>query len=286
MWFNGKINLRYPVKSIYGILTSEIYNLGVIMKTTLNVILLEHTPNPERTIAAAAKLCYSESGASELSEEMSEQEVIRFLEILLKMGHLSPVEHASFSFAIEGVSRALTHQLVRHRLASFSQKSQRYVSETDFEYIVPPSIESNEEALRLYEEMMASIQASYSQIRDLIYVDFNEKLVQEGVSEASARSQAEKMANEDARFVLANATETKIVVTMNARELLHFFGQRCCERAQWEIRELATQMLVLVKKVAPTVFKNGGPPCLNGNCPEGSMSCMKAPLIREKFANL
>ena len=253
------------------------------MQTQLKVELLRHTPDPEKTVAAAAKLCYSHSGATELDQDLTDNEIEKFLTILMNMGHYSPIEHATFTFAIEGVSRVLTHQLVRHRVASFSQQSQRYVSENNFDYIIPPNISQSQKANEIFMETMDNLQSSYCKLRELIQEDTTKRLIKEGMSEKKATSAAEKIANEDARFVLPNACETKIVVSMNARELRHFFNQRCCERAQWEIRELAYQMLKLVKGVAPILFKNAGPRCLSGACPEGSMTCGKIVEVREKY---
>ena len=184
----------------------------------IKVKLLEHTPHPERVVAMAARLCYSAAGAEELAEKMTDEQVEKLVDKIIQMGHASTMEHVSFTFGIEGVSRVLTHQLVRHRLASYSQQSQRYVAEHDFEYILPPSIAERPEASERFKALMENIQQAYND------------LVEAGVPK------------EDARYVLANATETKIVVTMNARSLMHFFNLRCCNRAQWEIRELAYKM--------------------------------------------
>ncbi len=242
-------------------------------ETKLKVILLRHTPNPEETVAMAAKLCYSPSDIIALREKIETKDQKAFVERLMKMGHMSPIEHASFTFAIEGISRACSHQLVRHRLASYSQQSQRYVSErgqeTTFDYIIPPSIKEVPEAKEAFEKFMIEAQKTY----DLLI----ERLAEKQVTGESA--------NQDARFVLPNAAETKIMVTMNARELLHFFKQRCCYRAQWEIRQMAQQMLFLVKKVAPTVFEKAGPACVNQPCPEGEMYCGKAKEIRKIYGN-
>jgi len=227
------------------------------METKLNVKLMAHTPEPEKLVAAAAKLCYSQAGASEIMEDLTNANVERFLSGLMAISHFSPIEHVSFTFAIEGVSRALTHQLVRHRIANYSQKSQRYVSEMDFDYIIPDVIKNNFYARETYEKIMVNAQTGYNSLFGIL------KLV--GLNE--------KEAYENARYVLPNACETKIVVTMNVRTLLHFFNQRCCSRAQTEIREMADEMLRLCKEVAPMLFKNGGAPCVNGKCPEGSMSC-------------
>jgi thymidylate synthase (FAD) len=220
-------------------------------KILMRVDLISWTPEPDRTVAAAARLCYSQTHAAELKEKLSQDKVDSLLARIAEMGHLSTFEHASFTFAIEGVSRALTHQLVRHRIASYSQQSQRYVSEEAFEYIMPPSIAGNPEAAALFNELMGQIREAYITLNSLV-------------------------PKEDARYVLPNACETKIVCTFNARSLLNFFSHRCCNRAQWEIRELAYKMLDQVRKVAPGLFAQAGPPCeAQGVCPEGEMSCGK-----------
>jgi len=234
----------------------------------LKVILLRYTPHPEETIAMAAKLCYSPSHISELREKISSKDQKNFVRKLMEMGHLSPVEHASFTFAIEGISRACSHQLVRHRLASYSQQSQRYVSEeSGFDYIIPPLIKEDSELRKIFINFMDESQRVYNEIV--------RKLNKKGVKGESA--------NQDARFVLPNAAETKIMVTMNARELLHFFKQRCCNRAQWEIRRMAEEMLKLVKKIAPTVFEKAGPACLYAPCPEGKYTCGKIKEVRKRY---
>lgn len=218
----------------------------------IKVKLLEYTPNPERVVAMAARLCYSPIGAEELSEKLSDEQVKKLVGKMVKLGHASTIEHVSFTFGIEGVSRVLTHQLVRHRIASYDQQSQRYVAEHDFEYILPPTIAAKPEARAKFEALMQQIRQTY------------DELTEAGIPK------------EDARYVLANAAETKILVTMNARSLLHFFNLRCCNRAQWEIREMANQMLAQVKTIAPTLFKNAGASCVNtGRCPEGDMTCGK-----------
>lgn len=237
------------------------------MEAQLKVMLVSYSPEPEKTISAAARLCYSQADAEDLLSNVENNDQHDFLEKLTAVGHLSPVEHASFTFVVEGISRACSHQLVRHRLASYSQQSQRYVNEKEFDYLIPPSIKEDEEMRVLFERTMKDIQQSYSY--------FAEKLVQKGYSIESAR--------EDARFVLPNATETKIMITMNARELLHFFRQRLCNRAQWEIRTMALAMLKLVKPIAPTIFRNSGPPCVKGKCPEGVRTCGKAEVVRAFF---
>lgn len=180
----------------------------------------------------------------------------------------------------------MTHQLVRHRLASYSQKSQRYVTEGQFEYIVPPEIQNNEEALKLFKETMDADQKAYDKIADALKAKHKETFLSQGFDEKTATRMAEKKAIEDARFVLPNACETKIVVTMNARTLMNFFHHRCCNRAQWEIKEVADLMLKEVSKVAPNLFRNAGPSCVSGACPEGKMTCGKAKEMREFYEEL
>lgn len=241
------------------------------METTLKVLLINFTPDPDGTVAMAAKLCYSSANVENLKEEIPKTEIGNFIKKIIQMGHLSPVEHANFTFAIEGISRACSHQLVRHRLASYSQQSQRYVGmDNGFNYIIPPSIEEDPELKIKYISFMEEVQRFYN--------DLVENFKKKGKTGESAY--------EDARFVLPNATETKIILTMNARELLHFFTQRLCLRAQWEIRKMALEMLKAVKKVSPVIFANAGPACLKGSCPEGKFSCGKAEEVRNFFKKL
>ncbi len=250
------------------------------------VTLLAHTPDPERTVAFAAKLCYSSSGIEDLRDGLTEEKISSFVKMLADMGHESPIEHVSFTFGIEGVSRACTHQLVRHRLASYSQKSQRYVTEGAFEYIVPPEIADNKEALELFKATMDADQKAYDELAALLKEKHTKTFLAQGLDEKSASRMAEKKAIEDARFVLPNACETKIVVTMNARTLMNFFHHRCCNRAQWEIKEVADLMLKEVSAVAPNLFKNAGPSCVSGACPEGKMTCGKIKEMREFYEGL
>lgn len=252
----------------------------------LKVKLMAHTPNPDAVVAAAAKLCYSPVGVDGIMEKLTDEEVAKFVNTLVNMGHESPIEHVSFTFAIEGISRSCSHQIVRHRIASFSQQSQRYVKLDQFEYIIPPEIERNEEAKKIFIESMNKCQEDYDKLVEILFAKHYQELLDKGVSEKKAKSQAEKMSIEDARYVFPNACETKMVFTINARSLYNFFHHRCCERAQWEIRELATEMLRLVREVAPILFNNVGPNCLNGACPEGKMTCGKIKDVREKFKNL
>lgn len=224
-----------------------------------NVILLAHTPAPEHTVAAAAKLCYSSSDISDLKDSLTDEKAASFVEMLSEIGHESPIEHASFTFGIEGVSRALLAQITRHRMASFSVKSQRYVREGSFCYVTPPEIAGDEEAKLIYDEIMAEDQARYDRLAAILKEKHIKTFLAEGKDEKTATRLAEKKAIEDARFVLPNACETQMVLTMNARSLMNFFKVRCCCRAQWEIQDVANQMLALVSEVAPNLFKNAGP---------------------------
>lgn len=251
-----------------------------------NVILLAHTPNPEHTVASAAKLCYSSSNISDLTENLTNEKAASFVEMLSEIGHESPIEHASFTFGVEGVSRSLLAQITRHRMASFSVKSQRYVREGAFEYVTPPEIAAEPEALALYEEIMAEDQRRYDRLTEILKEKHIKTFLSEGKDEKTAARMAEKKAIEDARFVLPNACETQMVMTMNARSLHNFFRHRCCARAQWEIQDIANQMLALVSEVAPNLFKNAGPSCLNGPCPEGKMSCGRAKEVKEYYRSL
>lgn len=253
---------------------------GVLMA---KVTLLTYTPQPEKTVAMAAKLCYSPSSIDQIGEGLTEEKTASFVQMLAEIGHESPIEHASFTFGIEGVSRSLLAQITRHRIASFSVQSQRYVAESDFAYVVPPEIEAIPEAKAEFLAAMEEDRRHYERLTALLMEKHRKALLDEGKSEKEAARAAEKRAIEDARFVLPNACETKMVCTFNARSLQNFFALRCCNRAQWEIRDVATQMLFLVRKVAPHLFANAGPGCLRGICPEGKMSCGKANEVRAFF---
>lgn len=250
----------------------------------MKIKLINYTPNAEETIASAGKLCYSSVGVDEIDKNLSKEAIQKYINMLNNLGHESPIEHASFTFAAEGISRSLSHQLVRHRLASYSQQSQRYVKINNFEYIIPPSIEENEEAKEVFIKAMQEDQKNYSQITDVLFNKNYNSFIKEGIAKKEARRKAEKLAIEDARYVFPNACETKIVFTMNTRSLMHFFSLRCCNRAQWEIRNMAFEMVKICKKVYPTLFKNAGPNCINGPCPEGKMSCGKLEEIRELYS--
>ena len=212
------------------------------------VKLLAYTQSADAICAAAGNSCYSERPSFEIVEDIDSDKV---LSRIVGMGHHSVIEHAVFTFSVEGVSRALTHQLVRHRVASFSQQSQRYVSMRSPTYVTPHTVEADEDAERIFDETMSAIWDAYS------------------------RLEAMGIPAEDARYLLPNGCTTNITITMNARELLHFFSLRCCNRAQWEIREMADRMLELCLEVSPVIFRDAGPPCVRGPCPEGKLSCGK-----------
>ena len=235
------------------------------MRVRPNVVLIEYTPNPDSVVAAAGRLCYSNADIDALRTRVSEKDQTKYLTMLRKLGHLSTFEHVSFTFGIEGVSRALLAQITRHRIASFSVQSQRYVGqsgEDGIDYILPPEIEKlgDEYAKRFADQM---------DMMDKWYREWMELLGEGG--------------KEDARFVLPNAAATRMVVTMNARELNHFFALRCCNRAQWEIRDVAWQMLKLAHEAAPALFDECGPECLRGRCPEGKMCCGRMDEVRARY---
>ncbi|MDR0445189.1 MAG: FAD-dependent thymidylate synthase [Puniceicoccales bacterium] len=248
------------------------------MKKTLRVELLSHTPDAEDVIFAAFRQCYASGFVMDTivnqrrAGTITPEERDRFLQDVLRTGHESPMEHVSFTFAIEGISRVCSHQLVRHRLASYSQQSQRYcVEEKELDYVLPPSIGRIEEAKEIYEAFMKHAGETYARLREL--------LQSSGCHRESS--------NEDARFVLPNAVETKLVATFNARSLLNFFQLRCCARAQWEIRALANRMCQLVKNISPTLFQWAGPKCEKmGICFESSkFSCGRKPLYQRPDEN-
>ncbi len=252
----------------------------------MKVTLIAHSPEPEKLVAAAAKLCYSDSGALNLMDNMSDEKASGFVEMLASIGHESPIEHISFTFGIEGVSRTLLAQITRHRIASFSVQSQRYVKKSDFVFITPPAIRNDSTALEIYNRSMEQALTSYNTLCNILEEKYKKDFTAAGLNEKTAASKAEKKAIEDARFVLPNACETKMMVTMNARSLINFFRLRCCKRAQWEIRELACEMYRLCYAVCPSVFKNAGPACLYGTCSEGKMSCGRPDDTRSVFKEL
>ncbi len=235
----------------------------------MRVELLACTPNPEALIYAAFRQCYHKGFVGEmwprlLDGEISAEQQRRFIAEVVNSGHTSPLEHVQLTFGVEGVSRALSHQLVRHRIASYSQQSQRYVDGSNFDFILPPAIATNPQARQRFLTCMDELGAAYREIRELLL--------------AVGRTPAQ--AAEDARFVLPQAAETRIVLSMNCRALLHFFEERCCTRAQWEIRALAHEMLRLARDAVPVVFARAGAKCERlGYCPEGEkFTCGRYPL--------
>ena len=210
-----------------------------------NVLLLSSTPFPDGVVAAAARLCYSDVPAEALFEREPEEKTCTLLSGLRESGHFSPFEHASFTFAVDGLSRVASHQLVRHRIASFSQQSQRYVTMSEVEMVVPPAIAGS---AAMTDVFLKASECAHDAYR---------RLVEMGAPK------------EDARYILPHGWCTKLVMTMNARELHHFFALRLCRRAQWEIRDLARKMLALVREAAPLLFETAGPSCVvRGRCEE------------------
>lgn len=252
----------------------------------MKVKLIAHTPNPEKVVAAAAKLCYSNAQIDTLLDGLTEEKSKEFVEMLASLGHESPTEHASFTFAIEGVSRSLLAQITRHRIGSYSVQSQRYVNLKEPDFVTPPEIMDDPESLTQFNDSMAMAAENYQKVTQLLKEAHKEKFIAQGMDEKTANRTAEKKALEDARFILPNACTTKMIVTMNTRSLNNFFRHRCCTRAQWEIRELADEMLRLVCEVAPALFVRSGPPCVSGPCPEGKMSCGRMLEMRDKYAQL
>ncbi len=232
----------------------------------MKVKLLRYTADAERLCGAAAQTSTKPGSPSENFEEMDPEKAKRLIKRVTGYGHASVIEHASFTFSIEGISRAMTHQLVRHRIASYTQQSQRYVAYDTLEnYVTPPSIAGNAEAKRTFDQTLGRISKAY---QDLL---------------------AMGIPKEDARFILPNAAKTNIIATMNARELRHFFNLRCCARAQWEMREVATEMLRQAKASTPALFEDAGPTCVEqGHCSEGKMKPQECNVseIRKRFRNL
>jgi len=232
----------------------------------MEVKLLTYTQHPQRVIYAAAKQCYSKKDAAaifESSQRESEAAISTFVKGIMARGHMSPLEHVSFTFAVNGISRACSHQLVRHRIASYSQQSQRYVDMESFEYVIPPLIAADAGLKQKYIEAIEAIRKSYTQMKNVLQA--HKDLDREAI-------------NQDLRFILPNAATTKIVVTMNCRELLHFFSERLCARAQWEIRAMAEEMCRCVQKVLPEIFSEAGAKCVSYEyCPEGDKGCGRYP---------
>ena len=281
------------------------------MEAKLNVVILSHTPEFEQNIVRGARLCYSSANIEELRDKVTPENAEKFLNMILEIGHGSILEHSSITFGIEGISRSLTHQLVRHRIgSSYSQKSQRYVSEGQFEYIIPKPIAKYEYLKEDYIRCMERLQEDYNEITLGLLIEQIKEYLAEGhtnekLEEAFARectreeivqllkesdkklySKFEKIAIENARYVLPNACETKIQVTMNVRALFNFFKERLCDRAQEEIRDMAFEMWKACMEIAPTIFKYAVPTCVHGRCKEGSMSCGKMLYYKQKHNEL
>ena len=255
----------------------------------MKVTLIAHTPDPEKVVAAAAKLCYSKSSITDLMNGLNDEKVASFLDKLSGLGHASPTEHVSFTFGIEGVSRSFLAQMTRHRIASFSVQSQRYVDMGEADMVVPHAIAQDGEASEAFSQAIKSAKYAYDHLHHVLEDIHTYELMlgDSKLTEKQARNKASKMANEDARFVLPEACQTRMLVTMNARELNNFFKLRCCTRAQWEIRQVAEEMLKLVYQIAPHLFKDAGPGCVAGKgCTEGSMTCGLMPQVQDKYKNI
>lgn len=239
------------------------------------VKLITYTPDPEKVVAAAAKLCYSKSDITTLMDNLTEDKVNSFLDTLSNLGHQSPFEHVSFTFGIEGVSRSFLAQITRHRIGcAFSVASQRYIDHSNVACSIPEQEYMTENGVGwIFEKAYEDSFKKYNEIKDLLTSTY----IADGMEERAAK----KKAQENARYVLPEGCNTKMIVTMNARELLHFFELRCCNRAQTEIRDVAYQMLALVYPIAPHLFRDAGPACARGACAEGKMSCGKAVEVRE-----
>ena len=257
------------------------WDMAFIMKVTL----ISYTQNAESVVAAAAKICYSPVGIDDIFQDLDNEKSADFVKMLASFGHESPTEHVIFTFGIEGVSRSFLTQITRHRIASYSVQSQRYVEENGFEHITPPEIENDPEVLEIFKEQMEHCKQVYNKIAEKLRNKHYDRLIAQGNDKKTAISSAQKMAIEDARFVLPNACETKMIVTFNARSLNNFFRLRLCRRAQWEIRRVAEAMYDIVLKTAPSLFEKAGSPCAFGKCPEGKMSCGEAESMRAKYSH-
>lgn len=245
------------------------------------VTLLSYTHEPQKLIAAAAKLCYSPVGVQELMDGLTPEKVDKFVSMLESIGHESPMEHVTFTFAIEGVSRSFLAQITRHRIASYSVQSQRYVKEMDFSYVTPPQIAQNEQANAAFQECMRVCGQYYEQITALLKEGYVKENLASGMDEKKASSRRKNAPLRTPALYCQTACDTKMIVTMNVRSLFNFFAHRCCNRAQWEIREVADKMLALVYEKAPVLFAHAGAPCVRGVCPEGKMSCGRMKEMQE-----
>lgn len=219
------------------------------------VRLLAHTPEAERLVAVSARVCTSPVDFDRLEEQLTPGKIRKLVRHLVEVGHHSTLEHVNFTWLVSGISRVASHQLVRHRIASYSQASQRYISlEEDCPFETPPSLEGRDDWRERYDRHFRESHELYR------------SMVDDGIP------------CEDARFVLPQAVTTRVLFTMNARTLLHFFALRSCERAQHEIRAVARKMLALARDVCPTIFEKAGPPCVTeGRCRETQGDCPRRP---------
>jgi thymidylate synthase (FAD) len=257
----------------------------------MKVKILTHTPNPERLIAICGKLCYAGCSIDELEENLTEEEINKFVNMLIKIGHESPLEHVSFTFAVEGVSRVTEQQLTRHRLASYSIQSGRYVERDNAKFTIPKSIQNHRYSLDCFNDVVNVSKDNYNSITESLIGEMIEDYILKYYNDLTAEekdyefyhfqerhtkeyNKFKKKAIEDARMVFPNSLQTKIIFTMNLRSLINFFEHRCCFRAQDEIRKLANEMLKLCKEVSPILFNRLGASCkTQGYCPEGNMQC-------------
>lgn len=255
----------------------------------MKVKLLSNTKNPDIVIASAGKLCYSPVGVDDIFKKLTQEEVDRFINMLTSIGHESPLEHVSYSFAVEGVSRILEIQLVRHRIASYSIQSGRYVKRDNPEFIKPERIKNNKVASEIFDDIAKKSAEAYNNLFLILMLELmgytEDEIEKISFDEAAylvykfyesdikTYKKFEKMAIEDARYVHLQSISVKIVFTMNLRSLINFTRHRSCERAQLEIRRLSDEIINLVTKVSPSLGRILGPSCLFGKCPEGSFSC-------------
>lgn len=213
-----------------------------------SVQIVAYSPNPERLVAAAARSCWSNRPFQEIYTSLRERDIDKLLKKVILRGHHSVLEHADFTFALSGISRVLTHQLVRHRIASYSQLSQQRVDQSEVQYIIPPAIRRDPELTRRYQSWVNEARSFYA------------LLVEQGVPQGSAR------------YVLPSACETRVVVSMNARSLFNLIAQRDCASEEWEFRTLAHRMHAELLKVAPRIFRFAGPRCrTETDCLEGEL---------------
>lgn len=272
----------------------------------MKVKLLSHTNNPEKVIAMSGKLCYAGCNIDELEENLTPEEIERFINMLIRINHQSPLEHASFTFAVEGISRVAEQQLTRHRIASYSIQSGRYVSRDNAEFTVPEDIKEYDYLNEEYNDFCNAAKNTYKYISDSLLTQYCYEYLVNTIKEYDEDIQQDetfihsvmredhkkeynafkKKAIENARMVFPNSLQTKIIFTMNLRTLINFFEHRCCFRAQEEIRELANEMLKICKKEFPLLFNKLGASCKKGYCPEGAMQCSQLKGVIPTLADL